>query len=139
MPAEHPPPLVLALVLADNGHVDPTSNKCFVLGTIGVLRFASFPAQLRKLCIYAALTEGRGKTDLTIRLVDADEPGEPIFSRNVEVGFETPLAVVELMYVRADLEIPEPGEYRLQLCAAGNPLCERRLIVAEIAGENRGP
>jgi hypothetical protein len=134
MPAEQPPPLVLALVLADNGHLDPVSDKYYILGAISAIRAESFPKQLDTLCVYVVLTAGRGKMDVTVRLVDADESSEPIFSLDEEVEFETPLSEVELMFMLEEVEIPEPGVYCLQLAVGGQLLCERRLIAQDADG-----
>ena len=129
MPAEHPPPLVLALVLADNGHLDPVSDKYYILGIISGIRAASFPTEPADLCVYAALTEGRGKTGISIRLIDTDEAEEPVCSADEEVEFETPLSVIEPMVIMEEIEFPEPGVYRLQLHSGEHLLSEIRLNV----------
>jgi hypothetical protein len=45
------------------------------------------------------------------------------------VSFADPLVVLEVVFTQARVVFPEPGEYRLQLFAAGEPLLERRLQV----------
>ena len=42
-----------------------------------------------------------------------------------------PLATGELVFGLRNVEFPEPGEYRFQLECEGEPLMERRLILAQ--------
>jgi hypothetical protein len=47
--------------------------------------------------------------------------------------FEHPRQVIEGMFGFENLEIPEPGEYRLKLFVAGEFLMERALQVTAVA------
>lgn len=50
--------------------------------------------------------------------------------------FPDPLAVVEVVFSKANVLFPAPGEYRVQLFAAGEPLRERRLHVLQSESDN---
>jgi hypothetical protein len=87
--------------------------------------------------VYLALTDGRGRTPLTLRLIDAEEEGPPVFTVEATVDFPDPTQVVEGAFTCQRLQFERPGEYRLQLLAAGELLLERRLYVR--AAQKVGP
>lgn len=129
---DKPPPEVLALILADHVYHDDVSTKLFFLGVRSVIAGSSFPLGLHQLAAYAVVVEGRGAMSFQVRLTDADEEREPVHENEAEVSFTDPLAEVELIFDMMDLVFPEPGEYRLQLRANGQFLCERRLMLVLI-------
>ena len=131
MATERQPPLVLALLLADNGHRDSITGKYFVLGTVSAVQAPAFPGSVPMLCVYAALTDGRGDTQLKIVLVDVDEKRKPLFEVDTVVHFPDPFYVAEIMFLFPGLTFPAPDEYRVQLHAAGQLVCERRLLVEQ--------
>jgi hypothetical protein len=57
-----------------------------------------------------------------MRLVDVDETHAPVFEENTIIEFPDPLTVVEFTFVHRGPVFPSPGEYRLQLFGAGQPL-----------------
>ena len=65
-------------------------------------------------------------------LVDSDEERSPLFEEETLVTFPSPLAEIDLLFHLGDLVFPVPGEYRLQLHAAGHLLRERRLVIVPL-------
>ncbi len=131
MPVEQQPPDVLAMIVADGVLRDVVTNKFFIQGTYNVIGGSSFPLTQPSIVVYAAVTEGYGDTEFKLVLVDANETREPIFEMGLKVAFPDPLLVVELVFAAPSVVFPEPGEYRLQLYGAGQPLRERRLQVID--------
>ena len=128
-PSEIPVPDVLAMVLADNVHQDPSTGKCFVLGTFTVVHADSMPYTLSALAVYISCTDGRGMTPLVIRLVDSNEEDTPLFEIDVLIDFTDPISVYEVAAVKCNVVFPTPGEYRVQLLCGGKFVRERRLNV----------
>jgi hypothetical protein len=136
MPVEQPPPLVLAMVLADTVLLDVATGKNTIQGTHQALRAAAFPFTQPSIVVYVALTEGRGDTTVQLRLVDVDELHAPLFELQTVVHFADPFQVREIVFTHPRVVFPEPGEYRLQLFGAGEPLLERRLQLVQDEEEN---
>ncbi len=128
-----PPPIVLALVICDAVHRDPTSGKSFVLGTFAGFESSAFPTT-RSVTAYVVVTAGRGVARIRVRLVDAEGARSPIAEAEASIEFSDPRDVAEFA-VYLDAEFPEAGEYRLQLFADDEFLVERRLRVQERENE----
>jgi hypothetical protein len=126
---EQQPPDILAMVLADAVLRDAATGKCFIQGTYAAIFAPEFPWRHPAIVVYIAITNGHGKTPLSMKLVDVDEAHEPIFKEESLIDFPDPLTVAELVIVRRNPVFPAPGEYRLQLFGAGEPLKERRIQV----------
>lgn len=122
-------PQVLTMTIADVVHRDAGNGKFFILGTYNSIATQGFPCIHPVMGVYLALTDGRGKTPLTVRLIDAEEERDPLLMIEALVDFPDPTQVVEVGFSCQRVEFPQPGEYRLQLFAAGEPLLERRLFV----------
>ncbi len=83
--------------------------------------------------VYAVLTDGRGKVQIRMQIVDADESEKPIAVMGGEVDFPDPRAIVEIDLHVANVKIPGPGEYRIQLYANDEFILERRLWAVQLA------
>lgn len=124
-----PAPVVLAMVLCDAIHQDPATRKCTLLGTFSTINVRAFPATHRQLAVHVAMTEGRGKTRVRLRLVRSDEAETEIFSREGTIDFGDPRVVAELNFTINNVVFQSTGEYRLQVYGNDELLKERRLYV----------
>jgi len=123
-------PYVLAMVVCDAVWRDHGNGKCYVLGTFSTIGSTTFPAIHPILSVYLALTDGRGRTDVLLRLVDAAEEAEPLFeSPPSAIDWSDPRMVAELVFQVNGVMFPGPGEYRLQVFSGTEPLMERRIVV----------
>jgi hypothetical protein len=127
-----PVPEVLSMVLADNVHRDTGSGKFTIIGTYKIIGGASFPLDHASMVLYTELTDGRGKTPIELRLIDVNEERDPVFNVHGEVNFTDPTQIHELVFIQVGVRFPKPGEYRLQLLAAGRLLRERRVFVVPV-------
>jgi len=104
----------------------------------------SFPLSVFSLGLYIALTDGRGKLPIRLRIVDADENREAVVESVVEIEFTDPRMIAEICLNIQGLTFPEPGEYRCQAFAGNEFLMERRILAVRIGdkpdagSENRG-
>jgi hypothetical protein len=126
------PPTYLGMVICDNVLQDPENKKYYLMGTATVTFAPSFPVRQQKLCVYAALTDLRGKTQLRLRLVYVDSKSnedKEVMAIAGEVDSRDPLAVAELVISLHNLVFPQQGEYRFQLWNQDALLGERRYTV----------
>ena len=117
------------MVICDNVLQDPETKKYYLMGTATVTYAPSFPVRQHKLCVYAALTDLRGKTSLRLRLVYIDSRSnedKEVMAIAGEVESRDPLAVAELVISLHNLVFPQQGEYRFQLWNQESLLGERR-------------
>jgi hypothetical protein len=75
------------------------------------------------------LTDGYGKVPFRFRIVDSEEPREPLFTAEGELEFTDARAVLEIALTAQNLIFPEGGEYRCQLFANKEFVLERRILV----------
>lgn len=128
---EYTVPEVLAMVLCDAVWRDPGTGKFFILGTFNRLTASSFPVQHPIISIYLVLTDGRGKTPLTGRLVKADT-NDTIVEVSTEADFSDPRAVLEATLGLQNARFEEAGEYRFQLLSRETLLIERKFLVQQV-------
>lgn len=129
------PPTYLGMVICDNVLQDPENKKYYLMGTATVTFAPSFPVRQQKLCVYAALTDLRGKTQLRLRLVYVDSRSnedKEVMAIAGEVESRDPLAVAELVISLHNLVFPQQGEYRFQLWNGDTLLGERRYTVRHV-------
>jgi len=137
-------PYCLAMVLCDNVHRDAATGKHTILGTFSTLGAKKYPAKVA-FCVYFAVTDGLGPTDLRVRLVDAtsglvDEvEGKEavVFEVSQEFDFENPLVVLEGFF-RFLTEIPKAGLYHCEMWAGNELLMSRRVLAAQVPNHQEG-
>jgi hypothetical protein len=128
-PSAPAPPKVQALLLAEQAYQD-VATRLFTLQRVYNEVFAPrFPATHGPFEVFLQLTDGYGPTPLTLRLVDADESGPPLFEATLPLVFPDPLSVHDVRYRHSAVVFERPGMYRLQLWGCGQCLGECRLLV----------
>ena len=132
-------PHVLAMVLCDQVIIDARTGKQSIIGSFSVIHSPRFPLRYPCLTVYAALTEGRGKTPLQLRLIDSEEENKPVIDRTMNIAFQDPRQVCELHSAFYNIQFPQSGEYRFQLMHEGEPLMERRLLLRRIDPKKMRP
>ena len=131
-----PPPLCLALVMADAMHRDPGTGKLYILGTFSTIFASSFPSTHPLMTVYAVLTDGRGKIPIRLVIVPVEDDTDPLADAKGELEFSDPRMVVEVSLGLPGVTFPCPGEYRVQLLAGEELLMERRLMVIHATPSN---
>jgi hypothetical protein len=132
-------PRVLTLTPADTVSRDAGTGKFSLLGIYNTIVARAFPYVHPSMGLYLALTDGRGKIPLVLRLIDADEERAPVFKVEATLDSSDPTQVTEAGFVLQRLEFPKPGEYVLQLSAGEEVLMERRLTVMPVRQPIRQP
>ncbi|HUU84132.1 MAG TPA: hypothetical protein VM243_11575 [Phycisphaerae bacterium] len=134
-----PIPDVLALLVCDQIITDRISGKQSLIGMFSTIHSARYPVIHPQLAVYVALTDGRGKTPLTIRIVDADESRPPLVQGTGVVEFKNPRVIANLALQFHGLRFPEPGQYRVQLSCKETLLREARLMLVKAKRPPRPP
>ncbi len=132
MSVERPSPDVLAMLVCDQIITDRLTGKQSLIGMFTTIHAPRFPATHPQLCVFVALTEGYGQTELRIRLVDANDARPPIVEGRGAVDFKNPRAIANLALQFHGLTFPEPGEYRVQLWTGSELLREARLQLIQL-------
>jgi len=129
MPDNRPTPDIIALLVCDQIITDRLTGKQSLIGMFSNIHTRGFPATHPQLCVFVALTDGHGETDLIIRIVDSNDSRPPIVEGRGRVIFKDPRAIANLSLQFHGLTFPAPGEYRVQIYAAGTLLREARLAL----------
>jgi hypothetical protein len=127
-----PPPVLLAVIICDQVILDRISQKASIIGAFENISAEKYPARHPRLAFFCQLTNGRGKTKVTITLVDVEKGDEVIFEQMVEPEFKDVRQVVNLTFDISGLVFPRPGEYRFKICTGTEFLGERRIICRQI-------
>ena len=125
-------PLVRYMLLCEDWSVDPANPlRISIAGLISNIKSVGDPAYLllyRELCVFLALTEGRGQGEGHTVCVFEDA-GQKIFEtakRPIQFGSD-PLEVVGVPFRIRDCVFPFPGVYAIQFWYDGKKLDERPL------------
>jgi len=121
-------PYVMAFLPCDMIWQDPGTSKLYILGAFRQIQADGFPLHHAGFHVFVALSDGRGRNRMKVRLVSMDEE-DIIFQRDFDADFDDPLEVMEFSVSSRELVIPVPQPYRLQLLANGELLMERRITV----------
>ncbi len=127
MTTNRPKPDVLALLICDQIITDRLTGKVSLIGMFSKVHGRRFPAAHPTMAVFVALTDGHGKTELTIRIVDANDARPAIVEGKGFVDFKDPRAIAHLALQFNGLRFPESGEYRVQLWSGNELLREARL------------
>ena len=128
-----PKPDVLAMLVCDQIITDRLTGKQSLIGMFSRIHAMGFPATHPQLCVFVALTDGHGKTDLSIRVVDSNEARAAIVEGKGSVSFKDPRTIANLFLQFHGLVFPQPGEYRVQLYSDNQLLREARLELIQLS------
>jgi hypothetical protein len=107
------------MILCEDWGTDPNHSRRVsiygLLSNICSFEQPSYPLLYRELCVFLALTEGRG-TGIAQSICVFEETGQKIFEtprHQVDLGTD-PLEVVGLPFRIRDCRFPHPGMYSVQ-------------------------
>lgn len=125
-------PIVRYMLLCDDWKLDPPhSRRVTIVGLISNIRALddpAYPLLYRELCVFLALTEGRGQGEGRI-ICAFEETGQVIFeTANRAISFgPDPLEVVGVPFRIRSCRFPLPGLYSVQFWYDGIKVEERPL------------
>lgn len=124
-------PIGEAIVICDQIITEAGTNKKSLIGIFnGVASFA-FPVQHPRLCVYCAMSNGRGSTTLDLRCIRVEDSAE-IARISGSVNFPDPTAVIELVFNIINIPFERPGLYTFETSCEGEYLMEKRFNVVQL-------
>jgi hypothetical protein len=130
MPSQ--PPVALSMMICDAVQVDRGTGKTTNLGAFENVQATAYPARHPELTVFAELTDGRGQTQVKLKICFATADsldGEELYSGTVDVVFPDPRFISRVILRIAPIDLPRAGEYRFILETDGGAfIAERRLV-----------
>ena len=131
MSGSQPNPVVKAFLVCDHIIHDAQTGKKSVIGIFHELRAERFPAVHPALWIYANLTDGRGRYQFEIRLLDAENEllgsGTP-----PTIEIPSPLQTIELAAQLRNIQLPGEGTYVFELRANEEVVATKSIKVLKV-------
>ena len=129
-------PIVRHLIACEDIQHGSTPERFTLVQVITRIRSLDpvpFPLHYREICFIAICTACRGQGQVQLRIVEEEEPDEPIYTSPVwPVTFgNDPLQVVGFPFRIRNLTFPRSGMYRAQLWYNGKCLAEEPLRLSE--------
>jgi hypothetical protein len=110
-------PVVKSVYICDEVVRDPTSGKVSVLNLWDTVRppaGTTFPYELRKVCVFAWMRDGRGRVRTRIEIVQATT--EAVIFRTADFLLDFTSILTHFASFRLDLvRFPAPGYYYIEL------------------------
>jgi hypothetical protein len=127
-------PVVRYMLLCEDWQLDPQNiRRITIIGLISNINAIDqppYPLLYRELCVFLALTEGRGRGEGQITCV-FEESGQKIFEtvkRPIQFGGD-PLEVVGVPFRIRNCRFPYPGRYIIQFWYNEVKLAEKPLLM----------
>jgi hypothetical protein len=140
MPGEKPSPIGLALVVCDQIIEDKLTNKKSLIGIFNQIATPVFPCRHARLGVFVALTDGRDRCDVRLR-IGHEESAHLVADVRGQIQFPDVNAVVELNFDLVGLVFPQPGLYSIEFSCDDMLILERRFHVTLVqpAPPPKGP
>lgn len=132
-----PPPVLLSVIICDLVIIDRITDKPSIIGAFETISAPEYPARHPRLVFFCQLTNGHGKTRITVKLVDVQQEDKTLFEGTIEQKFRDVREVANLTFDIGGMVFPHPGEYRFQIYAGTEFLGERRIVCRQIKLPNR--
>src|SRR6266436_5278754 len=105
-------PMAQALVICDQIIEEDRTQKKSLMGIFNIIWAATFPVQHPKMCVYASLTNGRGRMKMELRCIrvgDERSDDKQILSVSGPIEFPDPNQVVEMVFNLNGVLFERPG------------------------------
>ena len=125
-------PVAKPVFICDEIVRDSTSNKTSILNMFDFIRApasSSFPFQLRKLCVFAEMSDGFGEFMFRVEIARLDSGDVVISSTERSFDFTDRLKNVVVLFRMLDCRFPVAGHYLVQLYCEEDVVGDRVLHV----------
>jgi len=130
-------PIAEALIICDEIINEAGTNKKSLIGTFNSIASVDFPTQHPKICVYAAMSSGRGEMPAELRCVRVEDQVE-IFKAAGMIQFADPNQVVEMSFNFRNVVFERPALYTFELLAGDEVLLEKRFHVVAVSPPPQG-
>jgi hypothetical protein len=131
------PPILLSAIICEKVIFDKITSMPSIINIIQNINAPKYPVRYPSLVFFCELTNGHGRTKITIRLIEEQEE-KVIFEQKGTAEFKDVKQVVSLALNLQGIVLPREGEYRFQLFAEDYLLGERRIICRKVALPSKG-
>jgi len=118
-------PIVTTIVLCDSIMREEVHGKHTLVGVFSSVHAGKFPCYCGALCIFVALTNGKGAVSLELGCLNAAS-GDHIARQRKLARFADPNQIVEVPFVLRGITFPSPGFYCFELRSENELLAETR-------------
>jgi len=132
-------PLLLSAVICDKVIFDKMTGSPSLISIIQNINAPRYPVRYWQLVFFCELTNGHGRTNTKIKLVDDQEDEKVVFEQGGAVQFKDVKQIVTLAVNLHGVVFVHPGEYRFQLLAEDQLLGERRIVCRLVEPPAEGP
>ena len=126
------PPILLSAIICERTIFDKITGMPSLINILQTFNAPKFPLRCSSFVFFCEMTNGHGKTNTKVRLVDAQKDEKVIFEQNGTVKFENVRQVLTLAINLRGVVFEAPGEYRLQLLSDDCLLGERKIICRKL-------
>jgi len=126
-------PILLSAIICDRVIFDKISGMPSIINIIQMINAHRFPVRHDQLIFFCELTNGHGKTNTKIRLVDINQEDKVLFEQQGVVEFKDVRQIVTVAINLVGIVFSQPGEYRFQLFAEDTLLGERRVMCRQVS------
>lgn len=133
------PPILLSAIICERVIFDRVSGMPSIINIMQAVNAPKYPVRFPQMVFFCELTNGHGRTQTRIRLVDDQTEEKVLFEQQGEVDFKDVKQVLSLALNLQGIVFPQPGEYRFQLFIGEDLLGERRIFCKQVSlPQNRG-
>ena len=118
-------PIVTTIALCDSIMREEIHGKHTLVGVFSTVYAVKFPCQCGAVCVFTAMTNGRGRMPLELRCVNT-VTGEIVSTLRKKAEFADPNHILELPFVLRNITFPSPGFYSFELRGDEDLLAETR-------------
>lgn len=126
------PPVLLSAIICDRVIFDRLTGMPSLINILQTLNTPKFPVRSGQLVFFCELTNGHGKTQTMVRLVDVENNEKVLFEKSGTVEFADVRHVLSLAVALQGVVFPHPGQYRFQLFVEDKLLGERRIVCRQV-------
>lgn len=125
-----------AIIICDDIIRDEGTRKITLVNCFNRVDSSAYPCTHPRLCVYVAVTNGRGDDAGVLKFIN-DEEQKEIVSVERMLKFEDPRTVAELVYTLRNIPLSCPGDYSFEFWC-GEELVGRRSFQARLISGSKG-
>jgi hypothetical protein len=129
-------PIGEALVICDQIITEVGTNKKSLIGIFNSIASLQFPTQHTRLCVFCAMSNGRGEMMVELRCVRMDDSYE-VARIAGKMDFPDPNRVIELVATFNNIPFDRPGLYTFEMHCEGEMILEKRFNVLSLPAQGQ--
>lgn len=126
-------PIGQAIVICEKVITEESTQNKTLVSTFNSLWAHRFPFK-RSLCVYATLTNGRGKIPISMQCI-MNGKDEPVLRISGQIEFINQNQVVEMIFNLSEIIFESPGLYSFEIYADEGIVLEARFNVIQVNTE----